>query len=352
MSERGPSRFPRSPSRWLAVVALAVPAASYAGGDLFWNDDNASNRRVQRCDVASCTPADFATGVSAGLQGDLAIDPLEGMVYWAVSGSNAGTSKVQRKSLAGGAVEDMFDLSSVPSSTITGMALDPVARQVYIATPSSSTRIRRFSIDSPGSSTAFVVFSEPGCSCSPQGLALDLAGGFLYWADVSNNKIARKALDLSGGIQDVVTSLTQPSALALDTANDRVYFSQHTPNRISYALLSSPATVVDLVNPLSDQLFAGGLELDPGVGTLGELYVLVSGSQDLLHCSLDAGCPTPLVLLTDGMQNSRGMALLLAGSPVPALGAGGAALLAALLLGAVVLRHRGSAARTGGAGPA
>jgi hypothetical protein len=332
----------------LALLAGGLPASAFAGVELFWYDDDGSTRRVQRCDVASCAPADFATSVGAGLHGDVAIDPIEGVLYWAAHGTNAGTSKVQRKSLSGGGVEDIFDLSSVAGSyPITGMAVDPVARQVYLATPSTSTRIRRFSIDSPTTSTPVALFSEAGCACSPQGLALDLANGFLYWADLNNGKIARKALDLASPIQDVVTGLGQPVALALDVANDRVYFSQTTPNRVSYALLSSPTTVVDLVNPLPTQLFAGGLERDPTAGSLGELYVALTGNNEIRHCDLDAGCPTPLVLLTGGMTNDRGMALLLASS-VPALSASDAAWLALLLSAAAWLAvRRGRITRPG-----
>lgn len=330
----------------LVVSLSALPDAARAR-DLFWYDTNAANRRVQRCNLTSCTPADFATSLPPTPQGDVAIDPLEGMVYWAVNGSNPGTSKVQRKSLAGGAVEDIFDLSSVSSSAITGMAVDPVARQVYVATPGSSTRIRRFPIDNPTSPSAFVQFNETGCLCSPQGLALDLAGGFLYWADLNNDKIARKALDLATPIANVVTGLDQPAALALDVANDRVYFSQQSPNRISYALLSSPTTIVDLVNPLPDQLFAGGLERAAGPGALGELFVAITGSSEIRHCSLDAGCPTPLLLLTSGMQDNRGLALLTPPA-IPALGPWALAWLglALVLLACVVPLRARPAARS------
>jgi len=327
-------------NRRLASVARAVallstlPGVAAAGGDLFWYDTNSTNRRVRHCDVGSCTPADFATSLPTSPDGDMAVDPIEGMVYWGINA--ASSSKVQRRSLSGGSVQDIFALPSA----MTGIAVDPVARQVYLATPNSPTRIWRYPIDDPGNPTSFVVFNELGCSCSPQGLALDAANGFLYWADLNNGKIARKPLDQSGAIQDVVTGLTQPAALALDVANDRVYFSQHTPNRVSYALLSSPTTIADLVNPLSDQLFAGGLELDPLAGTLGELYVVISGSAEIRHCDLDAGCPSPPVLLTSGMMNARGLALLVAG-PVPAAGPGGPAWLALglLLAGAPLIRR-------------
>ncbi len=316
----------------LALLPGALPVSASAGADLFWYDSNVgADPRIQRCDVASCTPTDFATSLEQLPGGDLGIDPLEGMVYWAI---NTGTWKVQRKSLSGGAIEDIFALPSF----MQGIAVDPVARHVYVATPGVATRIRRFSIDAPGIATTFVHFLDSGCaSCSPQGLALDLVNGFLYWSDTANDKVARKALDLASAIQDVVTGTNVHSALALDVANDRVYFSQHTPNRISYALLSSPATVVDLVNPLPSQLFAGGLERDPSAGTLGELYV-AQGEGEIRHCSLDAGCPT-LTLLTSGMTNNRGLALLVT-SQVPALGPGAAVCLFALLGVAALLVAR------------
>jgi hypothetical protein len=324
----------RSRPTVLVLSVALFAAAPVMGRDLFWYDS--TTPRVQRCDVSSCTPADFATPLSALPHGDMAVDPIEGMVYWVVAGSVGGTSKVQRMSLSGGAVEDIFDMSTVPSSIITGMAVDPVARQVYVATPSQSTRIRRFSIDNPTSSTPFVAFAEAGCICSPQGLALDLANGFLYFADEANDKIARKALDLSSAIEDVVTGVSVAKGLALDVANDRIYFTYHmTTTRLGYTLLSNPTTIVDLVDPLLDTGanggWAGSIERDPNAGALGEMYIALTGVQQIVHCSLDAGCPT-LTLLTSGMQNNVGLALLVPASPVPALGWGGVAGLGVLLV--------------------
>lgn len=327
------------------LLLLLFPATSFAAGDLYWADNTASNRRIQHCDVAGCTPSDFATGLDPSPTGDIDIDAVEGMVYWAIN-TTGGTSKIQRRSLSGGAVEDIFSLLSVPSSNVTGIAIDPAARQVYVATPNSSARIRRFSIDSPGSTPVTVVAgNESGCPCTPQGLALDLAGGLLYWADSTGGAVRRKALDLASPLQDFVTGLSAPTALALDVANDRVYFSQTGPSRISYAALSSPGTVVDLASPLSTNLFAGGLERDPSAGTLGELYFALSGDNEIRHCAIDAGCPSPQTLLTSGMVDNRGLALLPAGpAGVPALGPYGYLLLAAFLAGSA-LRERRRAGR-------
>lgn len=315
----------RSPSLVASIAfgALVLAPQHVLGAELFWYDALVNDHRIIHCDLGSCTPSDFATGVPNGLSGDLAIDPIEGFVYWPIG------SIVYRKSLSGGSATDIFDLSSIPSSGIAGIAVDPVARHVYLATPNAGNRIHRVSIDAPSAPTAFVAFSETGCLCSPQGLALDLAGGFLYWSDANNGKIARKALDLTTPIEDVVTGLSAPHSLALDIANDRVYFSQVLTNRISYALLSSPTTVVDLVDPFSNALFAGSLELDPSAGTLGELYVADSGNGEILHCDLDAGCPS-LALLDSGLSGPRGLALLLP-PEVPALGWFGAVILLATL---------------------
>ena len=90
---------------------------------------------------------------------------------------------------------------------------------------------------------------------------------------------------------NVVTGLTNPDALVLDVGNDRLYFSQTSPNRISYALLSNPASVLTLVSPLSTNVYAGGLERDPTAGTLGELYIALSGASLLPHAA-PLRCPS------------------------------------------------------------
>ena len=59
---------------------------------------------------------------------------------------------------------------------------------------------------------------------TPIGIAVDPAGGKVYWADMGPDKIQRKNLDGSGSIEDVATGLgDNPVAVAVDPTGGKVY---------------------------------------------------------------------------------------------------------------------------------
>jgi hypothetical protein len=60
------------------------------------------------------------------------------------------------------------------------------------------------------------------------------------------------------------------------------------------------------------------------------MYIALTGNEEIVHCDLDAGCPS-VTLLTSGMHFNTGLALLAPLSQVPARGWGGAVGLGALL---------------------
>ena len=69
----------------------------------------------------------------------------------------------------------------------------------------------------------------------PIGLALDLAGGKMYWTDYATDKIQRANLDGSG-VEDLVTSgLDWPVGIALDLAGGKMYWTDRGTDKIQRA---------------------------------------------------------------------------------------------------------------------
>ena len=64
---------------------------------------------------------------------------------------------------------------------------------------------------------------------NPYGIALDVAGGKVYWTDAGTEKIQRANLDGSQ-VEDLVTiGLNNPRGLALDIAGGKMYWTDRTP---------------------------------------------------------------------------------------------------------------------------
>ena len=83
-----------------------------------------------------------------------------------------------------------------------------------------------------------------GLTSTPKQLALDVAGGKVYWSDRGdvgdqrvNPKIMRANLDGSSLETIVSTDLMSPVGIALDTANGKVYFTDRYANNIKRANL-------------------------------------------------------------------------------------------------------------------
>ena len=76
----------------------------------------------------------------------------------------------------------------------------------------------------------------------PVGVALDVAGGWMYWTDEGTDKIQRAALDGSG-VEDLVTSgLMDPYGIALDVAGGWIYWTNAGTDKIqraTYAVITA-----------------------------------------------------------------------------------------------------------------
>ena len=177
------------------------------------------------------------------------------------------------------------DLSTGPEILV----VDPDSPPIYWTDYGTDT-IQRVNLD--GSNVQDLITSG---LASPNGVALDVAGGKMYWTDYGTDKIQRANLDGSN-VQDLITSgLDRPSYIALDVAGGKMYWTDYGTDKIQRANLDG-SNVQDLVtqglgDPVGIALdVSGGKMYWPDVGTDKIQCANLDGSnvQDLITSGLEA----------------------------------------------------------------
>ena len=88
-------------------------------------------------------------------------------------------------------------------------------------------------------------------------VAVDAAGGKVYWCDADNFKISRANLDGSSAQDIITTGLAFPSAIALDTVHGKIYWGDQSSEEIWRANLDGQGAEMVLPTP-----FHRGLAID------------------------------------------------------------------------------------------
>ena len=130
----------------------------------------------------------------------LVLDVAGGKIYW-IQQTGERTGKIQRANLNGADLQLVKNLTSVPRD----IAIDTVNNELYLT--NSWGKVQRMNFNGSGFQPNFITGRD-----SPTGIAVDIAGGKIYWAE--NDSIS--CADLNGGnIQTVVSGLNSPSDIAL-----------------------------------------------------------------------------------------------------------------------------------------
>ena len=170
-----------------------------------------------------------------------------GKIYFSDS-NNSGNAvaKVLRANLDG---SDVKLLVTPPSLNPRYIALDIAGGKVYWTDIGS---IRRANLDGSNVENS-LVHGLPG----PSGIALNLMAGKIYWTAGVTNKIQRSNLDGSN-IEDIVTGLGDPRGLAININAGKIYWTDTLTDKIQRANLDG-SELEDLV---SGQSFPQGIALD------------------------------------------------------------------------------------------
>lgn len=134
-------------------------------------------------------------------------------------------------------------------------------------------RLRRANLDCPASGIETI---GPALT-SPDRIALDLAGGKIYWTENGTaNRIRRANLDGSDP-ETVLSALDSPVGIAVDHANNRLFWTAFSTDEIWRSTLSGGSKVKILnldaaANPLDIVLDVNANQMYWASGVLGRIY--------------------------------------------------------------------------------
>ncbi len=155
----------------------------------------------------------------------------------------------------GGGDVETVDIVPAEDWLIVGLQVDAANGHVYWTHGSGPGRIVRSDIDGANRVTLVSGLSNP------RGLAIDVAGGRLYWSDTVDRRMYRAPID--GGTPEVIVATgDQLGNPTLDPVNGKIYFGNFTRGDMRRANLDGSDAEV-----LFDGLFtpiAVALDLDAG----------------------------------------------------------------------------------------
>ena len=260
-----------------------VPIATTGPGiaKIYWTNGD----KIQRAGPDGSNVEDLVT---FGSPRSLALDVLEGKVYW----SDQDTRWIWRANLDGSGSEAVITSRLIRPVAI---ALDLGRGQIYW-TDSGSNKIQRANLDGSRVETLVSIGLH-----SPEGLALDVDGGKVYWSDYGTNKIQRANLDGSRVEDLIAAGLKIPGELALDVGAGKIYWTDYGTDKIQRANLDG-SSVEDVVT--TGLRIAKGLALDVAEG---KIYWADSGTGKVQRANLDGSQVEDLV--TRPSDSPTGLAL-------------------------------------------
>ena len=195
-------------------------ALDVAGGKMYWI--LLFEGKIQRANLDGSNIETLITGLDR--PHDIALNVAGGKIYW----TDPNGRKIQRANLDGSNIETFI------TGHATNIALDVARGKMYYTTYANA--IHRANLD--GSNIETLIYGLD----FPDDIALDVAGGKIYWADPVVSKIQRANLDGSN-IEDVVvihSSNFGPSyivSIALDVAGGKIYWANQFERKIQRANL-------------------------------------------------------------------------------------------------------------------
>ena len=145
----------------------------------------------------------------------LAIDVAGGKLYWTEK-TGERTGRIRSANLDGTNVQLVKDLTSVPLY----IAIDVASGRLYLV--NGWNKIQRMNLDG----SAFQPNLVTGVQ-APKGMAVDAAGGKVYWIEQTGERAGRiRSANLDGTNVQLVKALTSiPGGIAIDAVNSKLYIT-------------------------------------------------------------------------------------------------------------------------------
>jgi len=210
-----------------ALVAIAMLGGVARAQGLYWIDTNFGSPSIHLADVNGVAVRNQPLAAGTLPEG-IALDAA-GRVYWAESAwSNA---RLNRSDVS------LTSIAAIVSggSAFRGVAVDGVSQLVYWTTSNLATgaTIRRSALNGTGEVTIVALVS----GTNPRGIAVDHAGGKIYWADLDANAIYRANLDGSAsGVFVGLPAGSAPYGVAVNPPAQQVYWSEYGSGAIKRVL--------------------------------------------------------------------------------------------------------------------
>ena len=238
----------------VSTLTLTPSFAQDSAVYMYWADHGNDTNKIRRANLDGTNVQDIATGF--GRPVGIALDIASGKIYWTdrdnVDFRNPnGRNSICRMNLDGTNIETL--ITGGPSVK-EAIALDTAGGKMYWVdwnTFTGTGKIQRANLN--GTNVEDVVPEL----VDPRGIALDLSQGKMYWTDGGAGKIQRANLD-GENIEDLVTGLDNPTYIALDFNSGKLYWTDWTSGKVQRANFDG-SNVEDLVVGLGH---AAGIALD------------------------------------------------------------------------------------------
>lgn len=212
----------RMNGNWLAAITtlalIGGVSESLAQQKMYWSHNDIGDHKMQRADLNGNEVEDFLIDV---IPRALAIDRTSGWLYWTGNDGIALFSGIHRIKLDGTQALGLV----ITASAVTGIALDLAGGKMYWTEPTIN-KIRRADLN--GSAVEDLITTGLD---RPWSIALDVADGRMYWTEVGekffqnpDGSIHRADLDGTNR-QELVTGIDEPVAFALDIQDGKMYWS-------------------------------------------------------------------------------------------------------------------------------
>jgi Low-density lipoprotein receptor repeat class B len=232
-----------------------------------------------------------------GFADDLALDTLDGKMYW----TDTNASVIWSANLNGTDAQIVLDdFGQQP----LGIALDVANGKMYWT---DAEGVKRAALDG---AKPELLAKAPARGF----IALDLVAQQMYWADLASGDIKTAPMTVEPTVTNVISKQSCPFGIAVDHAGGKLYWLELEINELNEkkkckkedAILRANLDGSD-VQPLLERPGAGlegGLAIDPAAG---KLYWSETAAHDIGVSSLDGS--QPQTLLSTGEDSPEGLAV-------------------------------------------
>lgn len=255
----------------LVSVSCFVVSDKSSLADIVWTD-GAGDQNVWRAGLDGSSPAPIILGQFSAPEG-IDLDLSTGKIYIADNGGEGGVGSnpsVVRANFDGSGIE-VLATGGRPSD----VALDVAGGKMYWTDWAGNSNVWRANLDG---SNAEVLIS--GLLSDPSGIALDLVQGKMYITDEggvggvgSMPSVSRANLDGTGF--EVIATGGRPSGVAVDEVNGKLYWTDwEGEDNVWQSGLDGSNAMAIITGQFSD---LNGIDVDP---VLGKIYLADTGGSD------------------------------------------------------------------------